>query len=145
MMAGVGLLVWMNLAQPERSLITVQSFIAIIGLTGVVVNDSIVLIDFINKLRAEGVELRPAIVQACHWRMRPILMTTVTTIAGLTPMAIGIPEFSIAWSPMATCFAAGMAMATTLTLLVLPVLYEITERMSGWFVARFARAEPGQE
>ena len=55
--------------------------------------------------------------------MRPIIMTTVTTIAGLLPMAIGIPDFSITWSPFATCFIAGLVVSTTMTLLVVPVLY----------------------
>ena len=73
---------------------------AVIGLAGLVINDAIVLIDFINQRRAEGMPLHEALVTAGHQRMRPILMTTITTITGLLPMAIGLPEFSIRWSPL---------------------------------------------
>ena len=79
----------------ERSYFTVQSFIAIIGLTGLVVNDAIVLINFMNNRIREGMPLSKALITAGHQRMRPIIMTTSTTIAGLMPMAIGIPDFSI--------------------------------------------------
>jgi HAE1 family hydrophobic/amphiphilic exporter-1 len=112
-----------GLVRPERGMFTVQSFIAIVGLTGVVVNDAIVLIDFINRRRAEGLSLYDALRTAGHQRMRAILLTSITTIAGLLAMAIGIPEFSIAWSPLATCFIAGLTMSTFMTLLVVPVMY----------------------
>ena len=113
----------------ERSYFTVQGFIAIVGLTGLVINDAIILIDFINSRRAEGQSLTQALLTAGHQRMRPIVMTTATTIAGLLPMAIGIPDFSITWSPFATCFIAGLTVSTSMTLLVLPVLYLILERI----------------
>ncbi len=113
----------------ERSLITVQGFIAIVGLTGLVINDGIVLIDFINQRLADGLPLREALVTAGHQRMRPIFMTTATTIAGLLPMAIGIPAFNVTWGPFATCFIAGLTVSTTMTLLVVPVLFEILESL----------------
>ena len=112
----------------ERSYFTVQGFIAIVGLTGLVVNDAIVLINFINKRIEEGLSLNDAILTAGHQRMRPIVMTTATTIAGLLPMAIGIPDFSITWGPFATCFIAGLFVSTSMTLLVVPVLYLVLER-----------------
>jgi len=135
--------------RPERSYFTVQSFIAIVGLTGLVINDAIVFIDFINRRRAEGMPLREAVTVAGEQRMRPILMTSLTTIAGLLPMAIGIPAFSIAWSPFATCFIAGLIMSTALTLLVLPVLYELLDRLAartarGWR-RLFPTGERGEE
>ncbi|MCA8961164.1 MAG: efflux RND transporter permease subunit [Planctomycetes bacterium] len=111
--------------RPERSMLTISSFIAIVGLTGIVVNDAIVLIDFINQRRREGAPLQEALRVAGLQRMRPILMTTISTIAGLLPMAIGIPYFSISWSPFATCFVAGLTVSTAMTLLVIPVLYQI--------------------
>ena len=113
----------------ERSYFTVQGFIAIVGLTGLVINDAIILINFINSRRAEGQSLTQALLTAGHQRMRPIVMTTATTIAGLLPMAIGIPDFSITWGPFATCFIAGLSVSTSMTLLVLPVLYLILERI----------------
>ncbi len=111
----------------QRFWFTINSLIAIVGLTGLVVNDAIVLIDFINRRRIDGLPTRQAILLAAHQRLRPIIMTTLTTIAGLLPMAIGIPYFSIQWSPFATCFVAGLATSTTMTLLIMPVLYETLE------------------
>jgi HAE1 family hydrophobic/amphiphilic exporter-1 len=113
-----------GIVAPERTMITVQSFIAIVGLTGLVVNDAIVLIDFINRRRREGL----AAVEAAHLaglqRLRPIIMTTISTIAGLLPMALGIPYFSVTWSPFATTFVAGLLMSTAMTLLLIPVFYQ---------------------
>ena len=115
--------------RPERAYFTVNGFMAVVGLTGLVINDAIVLINFMNKRLNEGLPLKKALLIAGHQRMRPILMTTVTTIAGLLPMAIGIPDFSIAWSPFATAFIAGLSVSTMMTLLVLPVLFEILEKI----------------
>jgi len=119
-----------GVVRPERGMFTVQSFIAIVGLTGVVVNDAIVLVDFINTRRREGLPLIEALMTAGHQRMRAILLTSITTIAGLLTMALGIPEFSIAWSPLATCFIAGLMASTFLTLLVVPVLYLLLDRLT---------------
>jgi HAE1 family hydrophobic/amphiphilic exporter-1 len=119
-----------GVVRPERGMFTVQSFIAIVGLTGVVVNDAIVLVDFINTRRREGLPLIDALLTAGHQRMRAILLTSITTIAGLLTMALGIPEFSIAWSPLATCFIAGLTASTFLTLLVVPVLYLLVDRLT---------------
>lgn len=119
-----------GVVRPERGMFTVQSFIAIVGLTGVVVNDAIVLVDFINNRRREGLPLIEALLTAGHQRMRAILLTSLTTIAGLLTMALGIPEFSIAWSPLATCFIAGLVASTFLTLLVVPVLYLLLDRFT---------------
>lgn len=119
-----------GMVRPERGMFTVQSFIAIVGLTGVVVNDAIVLVDFINTRRREGLPLIDALLTAGHQRMRAILLTSITTIAGLLTMALGIPEFSIAWSPLATCFIAGLTASTFLTLLVVPVLYLLLDRLT---------------
>lgn len=113
--------------RPDRSLFTVYTFIAIVALTGMVVNNAIVLIDFINKRRSPDVPLRETLRQAGHIRLRAILLTTVTTLAGMLPTAIGIPDFSLTWSPMATAFVAGLGLSTILTLLVVPVLYELLD------------------
>jgi HAE1 family hydrophobic/amphiphilic exporter-1 len=99
-----------------------------VGLTGLVINDAIVLINFINQRIKDGLPLKQALLTAGHQRMRPIMMTTFTTIAGLLPMAIGIPDFSIAWSPFATAFIAGLTVSTSMTLLIIPVLFEILEK-----------------
>jgi multidrug efflux pump subunit AcrB len=112
----------------------VQSFIAVVGLTGLVVNDAIVLIDFINLQRDRGLALEDAVRSGAHQRVRPIIMTTWSTIAGLIPLAIGIPDFSITWGPFATCFIAGLSMSTLITLLILPVLYILLERFKSRWV-----------
>lgn len=130
--------------RPERSYFTVQAFIAIVGLTGLVINDAIVLINFMNRRVADGLPLRDAVLTAGHQRMRPILMTTATTIAGLLPMAIGIPDFSIAWSPFATCFIAGLIVSTSMTLLVVPVLYQLLESVRHRIGNRIARRHARQ-
>jgi HAE1 family hydrophobic/amphiphilic exporter-1 len=115
--------------RPERAYFTVNGFMAVVGLTGLVINDAIVLISFMNKRLADGLPLKQALLIAGHQRMRPIIMTSLTTIAGLMPMAIGIPDFSIAWSPFATAFIAGLTVSTLMTLLILPVLFEIVEKI----------------
>lgn len=110
-----------------RSVFTIGSFMAVIGLAGVAVNDSLILIDFMNKERRRGIPLRQAVINGCSARMRPVLITTVTTMLGMLPMAIGIPHKSITWAPMATAFATGLICATTLALLIIPVEFELTE------------------
>ncbi len=117
-----------------RSTFTIQSFIAVVGLAGVAVNDSLILIDFMNVRRKEGGMggLREAVMSSCSQRMRPVLITTVTTMLGLLPMAIGFPNKSVEWSSMATAFTSGLASATILTLLIVPVEYELLERMRIW-------------
>ncbi len=117
----------------SRSTFTVGSFLAVVGLAGVAVNDSLILIDFINVRRREGKEMREAVLEACSYRMRPVLITTATTILGLLPMAIGIPSKSISWAPMATAFCTGLSSATILTLLIVPVEYELVEKIRPFF------------
>ncbi len=107
-----------------RTYFTIGSFIAAVGLSGVAVNNTILLIDFMNKRLRQGRPMRQAVMESCAARMRPVLITTVTTFLGLLPMAIGIPHKSISWAPMATTFVAGLASATILALLVTPANFE---------------------
>jgi len=115
----------------SRTLFTVNSFVAIIGVTGVVVNDSLVLVEFINSMYRKGVAKRDALLHATHIRLRPILLTTVTTTLGLLPMALGIPEYSIIWGSMAMTFVTGLCTATFLTIIIIPVLWDIVVREQG--------------
>jgi HAE1 family hydrophobic/amphiphilic exporter-1 len=110
-----------------QSLFTVNSFIAVIGVAGVVVNDALVLIDFINKRHRGGVSRHEAILQGVHIRLRPILLTTLTTTLGLLPMAIGFPSYSLIWGTMASTFVTGLATATALTLFIIPVLWDLLQ------------------
>ena len=82
-----------------------------------------------NVRKREGKSLRDAIIESCATRMRPVIITTVTTMLGLMPMAIGIPNRSLEWAPMATAFVAGLSSATFLTLLITPVTYEFYENI----------------
>ncbi|MES9993775.1 MAG: efflux RND transporter permease subunit [Candidatus Thiodiazotropha sp.] len=110
-----------------QSLFTVNSFIAVIGVAGVVVNDALVLIDFINKRYRKGLSRREAIIQGVNIRLRPILLTTLTTSLGLLPMAIGFPSYSLIWGTMASTFVTGLATATALTLFIIPVLWDLVQ------------------
>ncbi|MFO8085256.1 MAG: efflux RND transporter permease subunit [Desulfobacterales bacterium] len=116
-----------------RTTFTIGSFMAIVGLAGVSVNNSLLLIDFINVRIKMGHQLRDAIIEACAARIRPVVITTITTLLGLMPMAIGIPGKSISWAPMAMAFVSGLASSTVLTLLIVPVEYEALEKMKAFF------------
>jgi multidrug efflux pump subunit AcrB len=108
--------------------LSVVSFIGVIMMVGVVVSNAILLVDYINRLRGEGVELEEAIVRAGRIRLRPILMTTLCTICGLTPMALGLGEGAEANSPLAVAVIGGLSVSTFLTLVFVPTLYMIVER-----------------
>lgn len=110
-----------------QSLITVNSFIAVIGVAGVVVNDALMLIDFINKRYRAGMSRRVAIDEGVRLRLRPIVLTTLTTSLGLLPMAIGFPNYSLVWGTMASTFVTGLATATALTLFIVPVLWDLLQ------------------
>ena len=97
-------------------------------LAGIVVNNAIVLVDLINQLRAKGVEKVAAIVEAGNARLRPILMTTTTTVLGLLPMAIGFGEGAEVRTPMAITVIGGLVVSTLLTLVVIPVVYSLLDR-----------------
>jgi len=108
-----------------QGLFTVNSFIAVVGVTGVVVKDSLVLIDFINRSYRAGKSRREAITEGITVRLRPILLTTLTTTLGLLPMAIGIPSYSVVWGTMASTFVTGLCTATFLTLFVVPIEWNL--------------------
>jgi len=102
-------------------------FIGLMMLAGIVVNNAIVLIDYINLLRKRGMEIREAIVLAGKVRLRPIVMTTLTTVLGLLPLAMGLGEGAEIRQPMAITVIAGLLFSTVLTLIVIPTLYELVE------------------
>ncbi|MBN1970349.1 MAG: efflux RND transporter permease subunit [Candidatus Delongbacteria bacterium] len=106
------------------------SMIAVVALAGIVVNDSIVLVDFINKEREKGMDRWNSLISAGRIRLRPILLTTITTIFGLVPMIISSSESVTMWKPMAVSISFGLGFATILTLLVLPVVYSLIDGMT---------------
>ena len=111
-----------------RSTISVVVFIGLILLAGIVVNNAIVLIDFVNQLRAGGMSKREALIAGGRSRLRPILMTTLTTVLGLIPLALGVGEGAEIRSPMAVTVIGGLTVSTLLTLVVIPVAYEALDR-----------------
>ena len=110
------------------STVSVVVFIGLILLAGIVVNNAIVLVDLINQLRADGMEKLQAIVEAGGQRLRPILMTTMTTTLGLIPMAIGLGEGAEIRAPMAITVIGGLVVSTILTLVVIPTMYAVLDR-----------------
>jgi len=108
--------------------INVVALIGTVVLTGIVVNDGIVKIDTINRLRIAGVPRRQAIVEGSALRLRPILMTTVTTICALIPLALGLGAGAELQRPLAVAVIGGEFTGTLLTLVVLPVIYELVDR-----------------
>ena len=107
--------------------INTMSLIGAVILVGIVVNDSIVKVDFINQARRQGMALRDSIMEAGRVRLRPIVMTTVTTVLGLTPMALGIGRGADLRAPLAIAVIGGLIVATLLTLIVVPVVYSLVE------------------
>lgn len=108
--------------------LSVIVFIGMIMLVGIVVNNAIVLVDYINHLRRTGMNKFEAIIQAGSVRLRPILMTTMTTVLALLPMALGLGEGAEIRTPMAITVIAGLISSTVLTLVVIPTVYAIFDR-----------------
>lgn len=122
--AGVGaLLSFFFLGMP----LNMMAFIGIIMLTGIAVNDSIILVDSINKNKQAGMDLRAAILDAGQKRFRPIIMTSLTTILALLPLTFGFGESASLRAPMAIAVIGGLVTSTLLTLIVIPCFYETIE------------------
>jgi multidrug efflux pump subunit AcrB len=96
-----------------------------VALAGIAVNDAIVLISFINELRADGKGVKGAILEAGSTRIRPILLTSITTIVGLLPTAIGFGGYSVVWGPMASTIIFGLLFSTLTALFIIPMLYGV--------------------
>jgi multidrug efflux pump subunit AcrB len=111
-----------------RTPISVVVLIGVILLCGIVVNNAIVLIDFVNQRRREGMDKITALVDAGQTRLRPIFMTTLTTVLGLAPMAFGLGEGAEIRAPMAIAVIGGLSFATLLTLVLIPVVYATVDR-----------------
>ena len=108
--------------------VSVISLIGFIMLTGIIVNNGIVLVDYINQLRQEGVERRAAILEAGKTRMRPILMTTITTVLGLVDMAVRKTAGTTLMQPVAIVCIGGLVYATVMTLFVVPCIYDMMNK-----------------
>ena len=108
--------------------VSIVVLIGVVMLAGIVVNNAIILIDYTNRLRREGMKKLDALRKAGQVRLRPIMMTTSTTVLGLLPMAIGIGEGSELRSPMAITVIGGLITSTALTLLIIPAVYSLLDR-----------------
>jgi HAE1 family hydrophobic/amphiphilic exporter-1 len=108
--------------------VNIVALIGVIMLAGIVVNNAIILVDLINQLRSSGAGKTEAIMDAGRARLRPILMTTLTTALGLLPMAIGFGEGAEVRTPMAITVIGGLLVSTLLTLIVIPVVYSVLDR-----------------
>ncbi|MBQ2899473.1 MAG: efflux RND transporter permease subunit, partial [Oscillospiraceae bacterium] len=108
--------------------ISVVAMIGLVMLVGIIVNNGIVLVDYINQLREEGKERREAVIEGAKTRLRPIFMTALTTVLALVPIALGIGFGSSLIQPVAVCCIGGLLYATIMTLVVIPVMYELLSR-----------------
>ncbi|HQQ60844.1 MAG TPA: efflux RND transporter permease subunit, partial [Kiritimatiellia bacterium] len=108
-----------------RLTVSIMSFIGMILLVGVVVNNAIVLIDYINLLRARGQDLHAAIVNAGRSRLRPVLITTLTTSLAMVPMILSRGEGAATWKPMAATVAGGLTFSMLITLVLVPTIYSL--------------------
>lgn len=119
--------------------LSAPAFIGVIMLAGIVVNNAIVLVDYINKLRDRGLSREEAILEAGQTRLRPILMTMLTTVLAMIPLAIGIGEGSELQSPMATVIVFGLSFSTLITLVLIPVMYIYMDNLTNWWKGLFSR------
>lgn len=108
--------------------VSVVVFLGLIVLTGIVVNNAIVLVDYINQLREAGMQKIEAIIEAGKARLRPIVMTTATTVLGLLPMALGFADGAEIRRPMAITVIVGLIASTVLTLVIIPTVYSLVDR-----------------
>jgi len=125
--------------------LSVASFIGVIMLAGIVVNNGIVMIDYINQLRARGMDIVEAVLEGATTRLRPVLITSLTTIFAMVPMAVSKSEGSETMAPLALTVIGGLAAATVFTLVAVPIAYLIIDRIasfgSGVWMTVFHREE----
>ena len=108
--------------------VSVVAMIGFVMLAGIIVNNGIVMVDFINQLRRGGMEKKDAIIESGKTRLRPILMTALTTILSMSTMAVGLGEGSEMMQPMAIVTVGGLLYGTLLTLIVVPCIYDAFNR-----------------
>ena len=134
--SGALLMLW-----AARQSLNVYSFLGIILLMGIAKKNSILLVDFTNQIREQGVERHQAVLRACPIRLRPILMTSTATIAGALPPALAIGPGAELQRPMALAIVGGMAVSTLMTLFVVPAAYSVLDDVMVWNDTRKKRGE----
>jgi multidrug efflux pump subunit AcrB len=122
-LAGVLLILWAT-----GTTLNIMSLMGIVMMVGIVVSNSILIVEFTNRLRAEGRPLRQAVSLACRVRLRPVLMTSLATLMGLLPMAAKLGTGSEAYAPLARAIIGGLAVSVVLTVFIVPAGYYIIYR-----------------
>jgi HAE1 family hydrophobic/amphiphilic exporter-1 len=123
-----------------RSTLNLFSIIGFVMLMGLVTKNAILLVDFANQARKEGMERNAALLEAAHVRLRPILMTTLAMVFGMVPLALGLAEGSEQRAPMGQAVIGGIITSSILTLVVVPVIYTWLDDFAVWARARFLPA-----
>jgi multidrug efflux pump subunit AcrB len=142
-LVGVILLLWVT-----HTPLSAPALLGVILLAGIVVNNAILLVEYVEQIRQEqNVSAVDAVVEAGAIRLRPILMTTTTTVLGMLPLAIGIGEGTELMRPLALAVVGGLSISTLLTLIVIPcaylIMHDAAARLRGWIIGR--RTEPAPE
>jgi multidrug efflux pump subunit AcrB len=121
----MGLIGVLGLLYVTDTTVNVQSLMGVVMMAGIVVSNSILLVEFMRRLREEGMPLEDAVPMAGRVRLRPILMTSLATIVGLTPMAMKLGTGSEAYAPLARAIIGGMAVSLVLTIFIVPAAYKL--------------------
>ena len=123
--------------------LSVMALVGLVMMVGIAVNNGIVLVDYINQLKAKGLGLYEAVEEGSKARLRPVLMTALTTILGMVPLAVELGSGSETWSPLARAVIGGLSATTVLTLMVIPILYilfeRLEERVKSFYIRKFTR------
>ena len=117
-LAGVVLTLWLT-----HSTFNIMSLMGVIMMTGIVVSNSILIVEFARQLRKEDFSLQDALVRACKIRLRPILMTSLATLLGMLPMALGLETGSEQYAPLARAVIGGLAVSVVVTVFLVPAVY----------------------
>jgi multidrug efflux pump subunit AcrB len=108
--------------------LNVQSLLGVIMMAGIVVSNSILIVEFTHRLREEGAPVREAVARACRIRLRPVLMTSMATLFGLLPMALKLGEGSEAYAPLARAIIGGLSVSLVVTVFLVPAAYLVLYR-----------------
>jgi len=125
--------------------LNMMSMIGMILLAGLVKKNSIILVDFANHLRADGRSPEAAMLEAGPVRMRPIIMTTLATVVGALPLALGVGPGAETRAPLARSIIGGSILSTLVTLVIVPVFYVLFDRMGAWFLSASERTQPNRK
>mgnify|MGYP003349353739 FL=1 len=128
-----------------RSTLNLFSIIGFVMLMGLVTKNAILLVDFANQARKQGMDRNAALLEAAHVRLRPILMTTMAMIFGMIPLALGLTEGSEQRAPMGQSVIGGIITSSILTLVVVPVIYTWLDDFAHWGRRRFLPPPPNNE